>query len=176
MRINYKWQLLVLILVIVLGVIFRNIGWIKKTEAKGVESSQSLNSAIFGAIDMGKVKAYLPKPTQTEKLQKSIDLIGQKVFVLQLIQFYSSKYEVNPNLAFKIANCESGLNPTINNKNSSATGIYQFIKSTFKANCEGVADDPEYNISCAIKMISQGKINHWSASRACWDNNKLTEK
>lgn len=164
-----------LVVLIVLGIIAKSIGLIKISEASATPILWQ-NSAIWEALDTTQVLRTTPKQTEIEKLEKSIALMRQKLFVLQLILYYSDKFNVNPNLALSVAQCESGLNPKAKSNLSTATGIYQFIKSTFKANCEGVADDPEYNVKCAIKMISQGKINHWNASRSCWLRSYLSLK
>ena len=38
---------------------------------------------------------------------------------------------VNPNLAVRIVECESGFKPTIKNRKSSAYGLFQFLNSSW---------------------------------------------
>jgi hypothetical protein len=74
----------------------------------------------------------------------------------------------------RIARAESGLNPMVKNKSSSATGIYQFISSTFHRYCQGknVYDFVD-NIDCFYRVLEVDGypkgLNHWNASRAKWE-------
>lgn len=72
-----------------------------------------------------------------------------------------------------IARCESGHNPMAKNKSSTATGIYQFINSTFHAYCAGKnVYDFKDNIDCFYKVLEINGVtkglNHWNASKSCW--------
>ena len=82
--------------------------------------------------------------------------------VINLIIFYSKKYEVDFELAYNLAHFESRLKPDVKNPKSSATGIYQFLKSTWKENCKGDILNAEDNIKCGIRMLSEGGIGHWT--------------
>lgn len=87
------------------------------------------------------------------------------------------EYKVDPNLAVKIAKAESNLNPNAKNSKSSASGIYQFLDGTFVSYC--IRDfqfthsldnklNPDIQIECAVRMLSEGGIHHWDASRFIW--------
>ena len=84
------------------------------------------------------------------------------------IRKYALKYGADVNLALLIAKCESGFSPTIKNKNSTATGVYQIIAGTGKA--WGVKDrtDPDQNIEAAMIRIARGETSHWDSSKSCW--------
>lgn len=74
-----------------------------------------------------------------------------------------------------IARCESNHNPMAKNKSSTATGIYQFINSTFHAYCAGKnIYDFKDNIDCMYKVMEiddyPNGLKHWKASQSCWDN------
>lgn len=81
---------------------------------------------------------------------------------------------INPELFLKIAKCESGLKPDAQNKTSSASGIFQFLNSTFfsYAHAYGLStedkNDPLIQAELAAKMISDGGLSHWNASKNCW--------
>ena len=83
--------------------------------------------------------------------------------VIGMIRFYSALYKVDFSLAYDIARLESNLNPNAKNPHSSAKGIYQFIDSTWKSLCEGEVLAVEDNIKCAIRLLADNKISHWTA-------------
>jgi len=98
----------------------------------------------------------------------SNQIIQNQVTPTEIIKYYCNLYDVDYNLALKIAQCESGLNSLAKNPTSSASGIFQFIASTWARNCEGNVFNADNNISCAIRLLGEGGINHWNASRYCW--------
>jgi hypothetical protein len=55
---------------------------------------------------------------------------------------------IKPMVALRIARCESGFNRTVKNQNSTATGIYQFLTSTWNKNCTGNRLNPYSNVDC----------------------------
>ncbi len=86
-------------------------------------------------------------------------------------------YGVNPKLAVSIAKAESNFDCNAKNKGSTASGCFQFIDGTFKGFCiDGykLTDTMEdknngiIQIECAVKMLSQGGVTHWEASRQIW--------
>ena len=68
------------------------------------------------------------------------------------IVYYAEIFGVNTEVALRIANCESKFNPNAENLNSSATGVYQFIRKTWKSNCEGNVYNADANIICFVRM------------------------
>lgn len=74
----------------------------------------------------------------------------------------------------RIARSESNFNPLAKNKSSTATGIYQFINSTFHRYCAGknVYNFVD-NIDCFYKVLETDgypkALNHWNASRSKWE-------
>ena len=161
MKLN-KWCLIVLSLVIIMT----GIG--AKLPKMGVEVAEARDSE--GSSLASQIKA-------------KIDKLTERLFILILIEHYSKKYNVDSDLAYKIANCESGLNPTIKNKNSSASGVYQFISSTFRFTMKRMGEpinsdvfDPENNVKAGIWLLSQDGIRHWTSSFQCWSNKDLVKK
>lgn len=83
--------------------------------------------------------------------------------------------------AIRIARAESNFRPTAKNAKSSATGIFQFLWSTWDAyKCEGEKWNFVDNINCFYKLYGvqteryakKGLIydfNDWNASRNKWD-------
>ena len=57
--------------------------------------------------------------------------------------------------AVRIAKCESNLNPLAKNKYSSASGVYQFIDSTWADYCEGNVFNQSDNIKCFMELYKK---------------------
>ena len=74
----------------------------------------------------------------------------------------------------RIARFESGFNPMAKNPKSTATGIYQFINSTFHRYCKGknIYNFVD-NIDCFYKVLEVDGfpkgLSHWNASRNKWN-------
>lgn len=63
-----------------------------------------------------------------EVMNKETEPRTQDMTIEEHIVYYAKKNWVNPNLAIKIARCESWLNPNAKNKNSSASGLFQHLR------------------------------------------------
>lgn len=94
--------------------------------------------------------------------------------VIELIRYYAAQSGILPEVPLKIASCESGYNQFSKNKNSTASGVYQYLSSTWKgteAGKQGISVfDADANVHMAIKSIASGGINNWSASKSCWNH------
>ena len=97
--------------------------------------------------------------------------------VVELIEQYSEEYEVPYRLAYELAKFESRLNPTAENPKSTAKGVYQFLDGTWKEFCDGDILDAKDNISCAMNLISNNGITHWTSDQyvrlKLWDLNLI---
>jgi hypothetical protein len=104
----------------------------------------------------------------------------RELTVEEKIRVAAEKYGYNPDRAVAIAKAESNLMPNAKNSKSSASGLYQFINSTFLHYCvdeyklatsSDLKNDPDIQIECAVRMLSEGKESHWNESRHVWVNN-----
>lgn len=85
-------------------------------------------------------------------------------------------------LALAIAKCESGLNPLAKNPDSTASGIFQFIRSTWKYVTQdyllwgGTPNvfDAKLNIIAGIALLKEEGVTPWESSRSCWGKIKLS--
>jgi soluble lytic murein transglycosylase-like protein len=80
--------------------------------------------------------------------------------VEEKIVYYADIYGVEKETALRIAKCESGFNPKAENENGSATGVYQFIRKTWKNNCDGDVYNADANIICFMRLYKNNK-NWW---------------
>ena len=122
-------------------------------------------------------KLKLIEDTHAELTLCDLDMIeceGQapkgdsKEDVKRLIEYYAKEYKIQSDLPMRIAFCESGFRADARNAHSSATGVYQWINSSFAANCEGEQLNADDNVECGVRIIAEGRIHHWNASKACW--------
>jgi hypothetical protein len=93
--------------------------------------------------------------------------------VIQLIKDYSAQYGISADLPLRIAKCESGYRWDAKNKNSSASGVFEYLSSTWAGTDEGKAGlsvfNADANVRAAIKYIaSRGHAQPWLASKSCW--------
>jgi hypothetical protein len=93
--------------------------------------------------------------------------------VQQLIRDYSAQAGISADLPLRIAQCESGFNQFSKNKTSTASGIFQYLSSTWAGTDQGKIGlsvfDAEANVKAAVSYIaSRGHAQPWNASRSCW--------
>lgn len=103
-------------------------------------------------------------------IEKPADVVG-------LINYYALKYDIDPALPLAIAKAESGLVINAKNSHSSASGLFQYINSTFEYFCikkygiaQSMADknNPDFQAHCAVRMLADGGESHWNESRHVW--------
>jgi len=87
------------------------------------------------------------------------------------IRTIATKNSVSPDLAVKIAECESSLNPLarrINNDGSIDRGLFQWNNLWHPE----ISDVCAYNIDCSTKAFCKAirdyHIYWWNASKKCW--------
>lgn len=64
----------------------------------------------------------------------------------------ANEHGVSVQIALDIAKCESQFNPFAKNPNSSASGIFQFTRTTWNEFCTGSVYDYRDNIRCFLKV------------------------
>jgi len=93
--------------------------------------------------------------------------------VQDLIIQYSQEYGISADLPLRVANCESGFNSLSKNRGSTASGVFQYLSSTWRnteAGKNGISVmDADANVHMAIKSIASGGIGNWAASKSCWN-------
>ena len=94
------------------------------------------------------------------------------------IAHVASKEGVSVGMALKIAEAESGFEPNAKNPKSTASGVFQFLDSTFNNYCikkykltDTMEDKnhPAIQVNCAIYMLSEPNgYKHWLESSKSW--------
>ncbi len=92
--------------------------------------------------------------------------------VQQLIVEYSAQYGLNPETPLCIAKWESGYNQFSKNRHSTASGVFQYLTSTWRHTDEGKAGmsifDAEANVKAAVKYMAIHKSTQpWTVRGKC---------
>lgn len=95
-----------------------------------------------------------------------------KETIEQMIRRIAVEEKIDPNLAYWVAYCESGLNPKAKNVNRNGTtdrGLFQINDYWHPYVTDEQAYDPEFSIKFFCNAVKQNKLWWWNASRPCWD-------
>lgn len=148
--------------VIVSSVYFKSYRWNWRTPI--IFQSPVVVERIVEPVMEKEVEEVLEvEPTPTPEPQSVEDII-------------KSEWKTDADIGLKIAFCESTNNPLVKNKNSSATGLFQFINSTwrdtrFRMNLDPSLDlrlDPVENSRTAYFLYQLKGTQPWSSSKKCW--------
>lgn len=114
-----------------------------------------------------------PKPkTLVREVKK--DQIAYNGSCYDYVDEMATKYNVDGKVMRRIIKAESGGNPNAKNKNSTASGCSQFIKSTWEGTLRQMGReyispfDPRANVEAMAFKISRGGIGAWNASKSKW--------
>lgn len=114
-----------------------------------------------------------PKPKTIAREVKK-DLVAYNGSCYDYVDEMASKYKVNGEVMRRIIKAESGGNPNAKNKNSTASGCGQFIKSTWEGTLKQMGReyvspfDAKTNVEAMAFKISRGGIGAWNASKSKW--------
>ena len=140
---------------------------IQEMQLHDMEDSQELlKDVIRGELDTASdAQNGAESDLNIEQVNMSIE---------EMIEQSAKDYGVDVGLAKRIAFAESGYNPNAKNAHSSASGIYQFLSSSWqtysvKAGMGG-ADvfDAGSNIKVAMYVLSTVGTSPWISSRSKW--------
>ena len=121
-------------------------------------------------------RIFIPQPyiTASNSVLNDLGAIRRDA-VIAIVRSKAIKYNIDQDLFLRIAKCESGFKADAQNKTSTASGVFQFLTSTFtqQAEAHGLRwtdkNDAETQAELAAHMIAEGGLRHWNASKDCWD-------
>ena len=95
-----------------------------------------------------------------------------KLSLRKYLERESVIWGVNPNLAVRIVECESGFKPDAQNTQSSAYGLFQFLNSSWnrvqiQMNKQLDREDPYDQIEAGLFWL-QKSTSPWNESKSCW--------
>jgi soluble lytic murein transglycosylase-like protein len=114
-----------------------------------------------------------PKPKTLARDAKN-DQIQYNESCYDYVDEMASKYKIDGEVMRRIIKAESGGNPNAKNKNSTASGCSQFIKSTWEGTLRQMGReyispfDARTNVEAMAFKISRGGIGAWNASKNKW--------
>jgi soluble lytic murein transglycosylase-like protein len=131
----------------------------------------AVSMALIGQTFISQSKTYFTDLFNPYKQAKPIEAVepaavepeviySKDMSVQDKIVFYADMFGVDRQAALQIAECESGFNPNAENIEGSATGVFQFIRKTWKNNCAGDVYNPDHNIICFMQNYPEHK-NWW---------------
>lgn len=96
--------------------------------------------------------------------------------IKSIITSKAKQYHIDQELLLKIAECESGFKPDSKNTRSTASGLFQWLDSSFLRYAQAYGfpiedkNDPEVQSELAARVIADGGIHNWNESKNCWDS------
>lgn len=127
-------------------------------------------------IDGNPITAFLAGYAGTTVIENLISSNGkievkEKKTIEEIITEIAKKNEVDPDLAIRVAHCESALNPAAINTNKNGTrdrGLYQINDYWHKNVSDSQAFDPVFSTEYFCKRVKEGFLSDWNASKNCW--------
>lgn len=162
-KINYlkkrpiKWLILIVAILIAITAV----------KATTLDKTDEVNTSEVIAVEQVDPLPVIPEPiTEPTKEQVKEEIIRQ-----------AELFSLGINTMLALAECESGFRWDAKNSNSTATGVFQFIKSTWANTQSGKNDISVFNYKANIKeamlLYSQGKGRYeW---RDCYIKMNLTD-
>ena len=87
-----------------------------------------------------------------------------KAYLAQMTMKYGGQYYQ----LYRVISCESGWNPNAKNPKSTASGVAQFLDSTWNNYCGGNKDNSYDQIRCLVVAWTGGFQSWWQESAPCW--------
>ncbi len=129
------------------------------------------------AVDNSPITAFFVGYAGTQSIENLLNKKNEKKpknknEVEAIIRSVANEIGVDPDLAVRVATCESGLNPTalhVNAKGTRDRGVFQ-INDKWHPD---VTDEQAFNVAFSTKFFCDafkaGNISWWNASKKCWD-------
>jgi hypothetical protein len=129
----------------------------------GGYSGKSIIEALVTKNGIAKVLGSTGEPANTATTGED---------VATMIRRIATEEKVDPELAFRVAKCESNLNPKAigtNTDGSRDRGLYQINDKWHPDVTDDQAFDAEFSIRFFCKAIREGHLSWWDASKSCWN-------
>jgi len=107
---------------------------------------------------------------------KNVETTGSnttnKTLVEGIIRYVAKQETVDPELAVRVAKCESALSPTAKNVNKDGSidrGLFQINDKYHPEVCDNDAYDIVLSTRFFCKAVKENHLSWWDASKKCWE-------
>ena len=137
----------------------------------------TITGGIAGAvIDGNPTTAFLAGYAGTSVIEGlvkngSFEILKKPESVENLIRRIAEGFDVDPDLAVRVAKCESGLNTTARNYNEPGSvdrGLFQINSKYHPEVTDQQADDPVFATKFFCEAVKAGNLSWWEATQSCW--------
>lgn len=138
----------------------------------------AVTGGVAGAvIDGNPTTAFLAGYAGTSMIEELLPKKEKEFFsgpesIEDLIRRIAKEEGVDPDLAVRVARCESSLNPTARNYNSPTSvdrGLFQINSHYHPYVSDQQADDPVFATRFFCQAFKNGNLSWWNATKKCWD-------
>jgi hypothetical protein len=108
---------------------------------------------------------------QALALKQGLGKNSENETIEQKIRRISIEELVDPDLACRVAKCESSLNPNATNTNTDGSidrGLFQINSKWHPEVTADQAFNAEFSTRFFCKAFKEGHLNWWSATKPCW--------
>lgn len=127
-----------------------------------------ITAALAGYVGISAIENLVIKnQIKPQKIEKTIK---------EIILMIAAEETVDPELALRVAKCESNLDPkavNINTDGSRDRGLFQINSKWHPGVSDEQAFDPIFSTRFFYKAFKAGHLDWWNATKSCWD---LTKK
>jgi len=123
-----------------------------------------LTAAMAGYAGFSIIEQLIPK--------NNLTITKKESETEQVIRFIAKQESVNPDLAVRVAKCESNLVANAVNTNTDGSrdrGIFQINDKYHPEVTDEQAFDITYSTKFFCKAFKDGNINWWNCSKECWN-------
>jgi len=128
--------------------------------------------SLVGTILTAIVLFYFGKKEVVDKIREKHLPEAKFETVENEIKRIAKDEGVDPDLALRVAKCESGLDPSAKNINTNGSidrGLFQWNNRWHPEITDEVAFDIEKSTRVFCKAFKEGHLNWWDTSKKCWD-------
>lgn len=126
-----------------------------------------LTAIMGGFVGFSAIQNLIPKTIVAD--------FKENLTVEEKIRKIAKEEMVDPDLAVRVAKCESSLNPkavNVNAPDSIDRGVFQINSKWHPHVTEAQAFDVEFSTRYFCKAFKEGNLKWWNASKTCWDLTK----
>jgi len=134
---------------------------------------------LVGTLMASVVVYYFGDRTILAPFIRNVEEKKEVAPVEQIIRDEAKKEGVDPDLAVRVAKCESGLDPMavhVNKNGSKDRGVFQWNDKYHPEVNDHYAFDPKLATREFCKAFKNGNLSWWNATKDCWDKKNITAK